>query len=321
MTRRRRWAHASLTVTGSSHLRTGAPGADSAGSVAVGREEVILVVADGAGRSCVGHQAAALAVELALDAASRCQGLGTNAAPAERVAAVDDLCSEVVGRFLTEAATRDTDSNLPRDPTNRMGPSGSKDRSDVAGGRSWDTTLALAWVSPQAVACAAIGDGFLVGTDRSGGAHLLMAPRAPGAMANETSFVSVSAQPRLRVIWDPDLVGLVLSTDGLEPFLEAHQRSTASPETDAGGHGGGPGSHGGQPAPAPGGEHEASAARGGVRVDGRLAIEIRPAPEMFANLVEDLRRGASPDQVAAVLATADVQSRKGDDIGLALAFR
>lgn len=219
------------------------------------------MVADGAGRATHGPEAARLAVSCLRAAVEGSRPPPARSAAGMVVPWVDDLFSGALADFLQRAP------EVTAPPI-------------VEGACS--TTLALVVLSGPWLVYAGVGDAFVVVIDRRGGTHLVVPPRPPGAPRNETAFLSVTARPTLRAVFDPRLGGVVLSTDGLEPFLEeriVEERDRSYP------------------------------------------VAWRAARETFGNIVADLRGGVRSETLAEALAGPDFQSRKGDDIGLAIAFK
>lgn len=256
MSRRRRWAHHSLTVVGATHRSRGQPGGDAAGSLDLKGGAVVLIVADGAGRSTLGPQAADLAVSCLSEAAGRLQPIATEG-PEGIASSVEGLFDFAVTAFVQEARRRGQEDDL-------------------------STTLGVVLLVGPWLAYAGVGDAFVVATDRRHRTHVVVPARPPGAARNETTFLAVDARPLVRVVYDPGLSGVVLSTDGLEPFLEERI----------------------------------------VEVDGvRYPVVWRAPEETFGSILADIRSGTAVSQLVSALAGPAFQSRKGDDIGLAVALR
>ncbi len=260
---RRGWSSHSLTVPGEIHRRKGEECADVATTQTLPGGATLLAVADGAGRARCAADAARLAIACVAGAA---EGVDPPPrAPGEVVRqAADDILSGAVAAFLRQVR-EDVDVDA------REGD-----------GAAWSTTLAVVVLAGPWLAFAGVGDAFVVAVDRGGVPHLVVPPRPPGTLHNETHFLSVSAVPRFCVLYDPRLAAVILSTDGLDAFIEERVIADA-----------------GRSYPVP----------------------WRAAPEVFGNIVRDLRGGTTPAALAETLAGAAFQERKGDDIGLAIALR
>jgi hypothetical protein len=164
---------------------------------------LVLAACDGAGSRSRSAEGAALGVELAVSIfeerflARPPQGLH-----AWNVFLRESLCL-VMERFQRVAAVLARAGGTSAEP------------SDFA------TTLLVAVASPPWMGLVSIGDGFAV--TRAGRAeldqyHLVVAPDPGGRYAGETTFLTSGAVDPARstwALWDPDLTGLALSTDGL----------------------------------------------------------------------------------------------------------
>ncbi len=255
MTGRRRWACHSLAVTGASHRRQDQPGADAAATVSF-RSGIVLMVADGAGSSPLGAEASRLAIESLRRAVSQSgDQRDRSGGHPQVVTSAEDVFYAGVADFL---------------------------RRGVGVGEELKTTLAMVFVNPPWLVHVGIGDAFVVAADRKRQTHLIVTPRAVGSPRNETEFVTAKAKPRVGVFYDPGWRGVILSTDGLEPFLD-----------------------------------EKTLRQGNSTV----SVPWRPAEQVFNNLMTDLRNGSSPEALGVTLSGSAFQSRKGDDIGIAVAVR
>ncbi|MCB5164123.1 protein phosphatase 2C domain-containing protein [Streptomyces bambusae] len=212
---------AGASVQGAAHLACGRDCQD-AFRTAVPGGAVVLAVADGVGS----RERSALGAHLAVDTACRLLGTGvpgTAAGPdawsewiAARGAAVVDGWLDAV-RALLAAGRGDSRSGVDEGPRGVS----DADAGELAAG------LAAAVVRPPWAAFLAVGDCFGVVLTGAGGepggasgpaaerCHLVLPPPLPGDPP--PAFLS-SPGARLRartfVLWDPDLSGVVLASDG-----------------------------------------------------------------------------------------------------------
>lgn len=253
--------HLSVTAIGSSHVQRGLPCQDASASLTLDRGACLLVVADGAGSAPRSDIGARIAVELAVKHAAVVWPRGAPTAEGLRNF-LGSLLGGVANQFRQLVGV---------DPRMMDGPPG-----------EYATTLAVTVVAWPWVAYGGIGDAFLVGCDPDEKLHLLVPPAKEGEFRNETQFLDPSATMSCRVVFDETLSGVVLSTDGLEKFIEE-------------------------------------------RVVGDDAATRQPvmwAPSRtFAGLIAAARRGTPPQELAATFAAEDFQKRKGDDIGVSVAWR
>lgn len=253
--------HLSVTATGASHVQRGLPCQDASASLTLDPGACLLIVADGAGsapRSDVGSR---IAVELAAKHALAVWPGGSPTGQGLR-AFVSALLGGVANEFRRLVGL---------DPRMMDGPPG-----------EYATTLAVTVVAWPWVAYGGIGDAFLVGCDPDEKLHLLVPPAKEGQFRNETQFLDPSAAPTCRVVFDETLSGVVLSTDGLEKFIEERV----------------------------------------VGDDPATRAPVMWAPSRtFAGLIAAARRGTPPQELAATFGAEDFQKRKGDDIGVSVAWR
>lgn len=252
--------HLSTSTPGSSHIRRGLPCQDSVRSLELSGMTV-LVVADGAGSAARSELGSSLAVDIACTSAARAwenpPSSGIHLEPMLR-AVMAEVCSsfaEASKRVAAQAGCSIADLS---------------------------TTLAITLVAWPWVAFAGIGDAFLVGCDPDESLHLLVSPVKEGEFRNETQFLTLDAIPQIRVLHDSTLSGIVLSTDGLEKFIE--ERIIDDP------------------------------------IVGRRPIMWAPS-RTFADLIREARTGTSPEQLSEAFGAEEFQRRKGDDIGVSLAWR
>ena len=252
--------HLSFTTTGSSHITRGLPCQDATDSIDLGGA-TLLVVADGAGSAEHSEEGSSAACRIALS-----QGV----ALWERSARAPELLGALAREIVTDS-----------------GPLFAAEAEQLARVRQcsvdeFSTTLAVAVVGWPWVAFAGVGDAFLVGGDPDGSLHLLVAPSKEGEFRNQTSFLSSTPQPQVRTICDGTLDGIVLSTDGLEKFIE--ERVVDAPDGS------------------------------------RVPVPWAPS-RTFADLLREARSGTSAELLSTAFGTEEFQRRKGDDIGVSLAWR
>jgi hypothetical protein len=253
--------HLSVTARGASHVQRGLPCQDASASITLDRHACLLVVADGAGSAPRSDVGAHRAIELVAErAALRWVGVDLSS---------DGLRGFLVG-LLSEVATV-FHQLIGSDPR-------------MLGGSPADyaTTLAATVVAWPWIAYGGIGDAFLVGCDPDEHLHLLVPPSKDGEFRNETQFLDPRASIACRVILDESLSGVVLSTDGLEKFIE-ERVVTESNGT-------------------------------------RQPVMWSPS-RSFAGLLAAARNGTDPEQLAARFTGEDFQKRKGDDIGVSVAWK
>jgi Protein phosphatase 2C len=251
--------HQSLTAIGSNHVAVNKPCQDSALTFEVG-DAICLVVADGAGSARFSDIGSAVAVDMAQRAVS--QALATvpssifDLASAVRLAFTNarHLYLDEIGRRMTRSQARVED---------------------------FSTTLGITICRWPHVVFAAVGDAFLVIVDDEGTPFLVAPPDKPGEYRVQTEFIHSQGEPRVELIEDAGLTAVVLSTDGLEKFIEERV----------------------------------------VPRDGQPVITPWAPSRSFVGLVSELRKGTSPHEVSAILASPEFQQRKGDDMGVAVAWR
>ena len=253
--------HLSVTAIGASHVQRNLPCQDASASITLDARSCLLVVADGAGSAPRSDVGARFAVELVAErAALRWSGVTLSGEGLRAYLA--SLLGEVAYAFRR---------SLDADPR-------------MADGRPGDyaTTLAATVVAWPWVAYGGIGDAFLVGCDPDERLHLLVPPSKEGEFRNETQFLDPGASVACSVIFDETLSGVVLSTDGLEKFIE--ERVVADAEGT------------------------------------RQPVMWSPS-RTFAGLLAAARNGTHPEQLAATFAGDEFQKRKGDDIGVSVAWK
>ncbi|MFF1412042.1 protein phosphatase 2C domain-containing protein [Streptomyces sp. NPDC058289] len=215
---------AGAAVQGTAHLARGQGCQDAFKAVELGGTAV-LAVADGAG----GRERSALGAHIAVDAACRILAEdipGAGDAPEVWTGWIAEAGARIVADY--RRAVEGVLSAVAEPSESVVEPSEPVDAGALA------ATLAAAVVRPPWVAFLSVGDCF--GTvltrdpDGSGPArevrercHLVLPPPAPGAP--ETVFLSSpGAALRLRsfVVWEPQLSGVVLATDGCAALTLDH---------------------------------------------------------------------------------------------------
>ncbi|WP_327174550.1 protein phosphatase 2C domain-containing protein [Streptomyces sp. NBC_01335] len=207
---------AGAVVQGTAHLARGQGCQDAFRAVDLGASAV-LAVADGAG----GQERSALGAHIAVDAA--CRALAEDIPDAGDGPEVWTEWTAKAGARVMRDYRRSVQGVLSAD-----GPGAPE------GARALAATLAAAVVRPPWVAFLAVGDCF--GTLLTRGpvgpgpvreardrCHLVLPPPSPGAA--ETVFLSSpGAGLRIRsfVVWEPQLSGVVLATDGCVPLTLDH---------------------------------------------------------------------------------------------------
>ncbi|MFJ6466553.1 protein phosphatase 2C domain-containing protein [Streptomyces sp. NPDC091387] len=207
---------AGAVVQGTAHLARGQGCQDAFRAVDLGTSAV-LAVADGAG----GQKRSALGAHIAVDAACR--------------ALAEDIPDAGDGPEAWMEWTAQAGARVVRDYQRAVEGMLSTDEPCVPEeARALAATLAAAVVRPPWVAFLAVGDcfGTLLTHEPVGSAparearercHLVLPPPPPGAA--ETVFLSSpGAALRIRsfVVWEPQLSGVVLATDGCAPLTLDH---------------------------------------------------------------------------------------------------
>ncbi|MGO4461827.1 protein phosphatase 2C domain-containing protein [Streptomyces sp. M-16] len=221
---------AGAAVQGTAHLARGQGCQDAFKAVGLGGSAV-LAVADGAG----GRERSALGAHIAVDTA--CRVLAEGVPGAGDAPEVWTGWIAAAGARVVEEYRRAVEGVLSAVPA----PGGPVEAGALA------ATLAAAVVRPPWVAFVSVGDCFgtvltreaagagePAGPSEAAGArercHLVLPPPVPGAP--ETVFLSSpGAALRLRsfVLWEPDLSGVVLATDGCAALTLDHPSVRALP--------------------------------------------------------------------------------------------
>ena len=251
----------SLTAIGSSHVQRGVPCQDSSSTLALDPATHLMVVADGAGSAEYSHIGSRRAVELVSAFAVEHWRQATLSPEGLRLF-LQGLLSRVAHEFQISVG------NDSRMMDGRLS--------------DYSTTLALTVVSWPWIAYGGIGDAFLVGADPDDQLHLLVSPVKEGEFRNETEFLNAGATVNYRIFLDNTLSGLVLSTDGLEKFIE--ERVVEDP------------------------------------VQGRRPVMWAPS-RTFVGLLAAAQQNTPPAEISAALSGDEFQKRKGDDIGVSVVWR
>ncbi|PZT73683.1 MULTISPECIES: protein phosphatase 2C domain-containing protein [unclassified Streptomyces] len=181
---------AGASVQGTAHLAA-AQGCQDAFKAADLGSVAVLAVSDGAGS----RDRSALGAHMAVDAACRLL--------AEDVPAVDAAPEEWTrwtgarGRQIAEEYLRMVSGVLGQDAAGDSG--------------ALAATLTAAVVAPPWTAFVSTGDGFGALLTRDGRCHLVLPPAAPGRFL---SSPGAALGVRTFTVWEPELGGVVLSTDG-----------------------------------------------------------------------------------------------------------
>jgi len=198
---RRPWRTLAVAVPGAAKRRSGLPGEDAA-RIARLPEGVALAVADGAGSAA-----------RAADAANLVAGIA--------VAVAQELVSPAVSRWRASAWERGVEEYAATVTTRFTRAVRALEPDPTRAGRSFRTTLTATIATRHVVACVRVGDGFVVARRADRDLELVMPPDAGGTHAGETHFLDTAgATTKLEalVVDDPDVTGLVLSSDGLRTF-------------------------------------------------------------------------------------------------------
>ena len=253
--------HLSVTAIGASHVQRGLPCQDAAASWDLGSGVSLLAVADGAGSAALSHVGSAFAIQLTAQHAEQ-RWPRTEQSEAGLRAFATGLVSDVAAAFAATAGV--SDPLADGDP------------------RTYSTTLAVVVAAWPWILYAGIGDAFLVGCDPDERVHLLVAPSREGDFRNQTQFLGSGSTVECSTVYDHELDGLVLSTDGLEKFIEERLVTGA---------------------------------------DGNRIPVLWSPSRTFAGLLTEARTGSTPDELSTTFASTEFQKRKGDDIGVSLAWR
>lgn len=191
---------AGASVQGTAHLAGGQGCQDAFKAVDLG-DTAVLAVSDGAGS----RHRSALGAHIAVDAACR---LLVEGIPDVREA------PEAWARW-TAGCGRKVVEDYARAVSGVLGAAtGSGDLGDLA------ATLTAAVITPPWVAFVSIGDGFGTLLTRDDRCHLVLPP--PTVPAVFLSSPGAALRIRTFVVWEPELTGVVLATDGCAALTLDH---------------------------------------------------------------------------------------------------
>ncbi|MFD3521803.1 protein phosphatase 2C domain-containing protein [Streptomyces sp. NPDC058653] len=229
-----------VSVQGTAHLATGQGPQDAFKAIDLG-DTAVLAVADGASS----RDRSALGAHIAVDAACRllAQDIPDGEEPPEawtrwiagRGARVVEEYLRAVSGVLGTDPSSDTGAGSVSDPSSGTSSSTPSDTGPANGARTGsDTgpatgsadpgalaaTLTAALVKPPWTAFVSIGDGFGTLLTRDDRCHLVLPP--PTAPPTFLSSPGAALRVRTFVVWEPELGGVVLSTDGCAPLTLDH---------------------------------------------------------------------------------------------------
>ncbi|MFD5452815.1 protein phosphatase 2C domain-containing protein [Streptomyces sp. NPDC127100] len=217
---------AGAVVQGTGHLAAGRGCQDAFKAVDLG-DAAVLAVADGAG----GRERSALGAHIAADTA--CRVLAEDApGPADSPETWTRWTAAAGARVVAEYVRSVTAVLRATAPAHRPDPPDPPDAGTVDTG-ALAATLAAALVRPPWAAFVSVGDcfGTLLTREAATAAepepaercHLVLPPPGPGAP--EPVFLSspgAALRARTFVVWEPDLSGVVLATDGCAALTLDH---------------------------------------------------------------------------------------------------
>ncbi|MFF7177623.1 protein phosphatase 2C domain-containing protein [Streptomyces sp. NPDC008121] len=283
------------SVTGAAHVAAGRGCEDAFRAVDTECGGVVLAVADGMGS----RERAALGARLAVDIACRVLSAGLPdraAGPEQWTGWTADRGARTVETFL-RAARAVEDAVAPPgggepagtgDPAGGGASAGSKGpggggasagSTGPAGVEQWAAALAVAVVRPPWVAFLSAGDCFGAVLTREAGAaercHLVLPPPRPDGPP-PAFLTSPGARLRLRTfaVWETELTGVVLATDGCAPAALDHPSSRGLPDE----------------------------------------VGPLPSASFFPPLAETLRRGDGDAAALRALLSGPAAARTGDDL-------
>ncbi len=203
---------AGVAVQGIRHLAAGQGCQDAfRASATADGDAVVLAVADGAGS----RERSALGAELAVDTACRLLSEGLPG-PADGPEAWTAWISER-GRAVVDACQLAAEALLGQE----AGPTGPPDPAVLS------TALAAAVVRPPWAAFLSVGDCTATVLTRTPAdderCHLVLPPPRPGAPPPAFLFTAgARLRARTFALWDTELTGVVLATDGCTPIVLDH---------------------------------------------------------------------------------------------------
>ncbi|MFD7500713.1 protein phosphatase 2C domain-containing protein [Streptomyces sp. NPDC059850] len=213
---------AGASVQGTAHLAIGQGCQDAFKAVDLG-DAAVLAVSDGAGS----RDRSALGAHIAVDAA--CRLLAEDIPGAEEPPEAWTRWIAGRGRRVVEEYLRAVSGVLGTDPCAGTDPGSGPDSGPDSGpgpdpgpGHSGAlaATLTAAVVAPPWVAFVSLGDGFGTLLTRDDRCHLVLPP--PTAPAPFLSSPGAALRVRTFVVWEPELSGVVLATDGCAALTLDH---------------------------------------------------------------------------------------------------
>jgi hypothetical protein len=213
---------AGSAVQGTAHLAAAQGCQDAFKAVDLGdRGAAVLAVSDGAGS----RDRSALGAHLAVDAACRLLARdvpGAGAAPERWTRWTAERGRRVVGEYLRAVAGVLAADTGPADtgPADPDAVDPARADTDPAGPGALAATLTAAVVAPPWVAFVSLGDGFGTLLTRDDRSHLVLPP--PAAPAPFLSSPGAELRVRTFTVWEPDLAGVFLATDGLAALALDH---------------------------------------------------------------------------------------------------
>jgi Protein phosphatase 2C len=202
---------AGASVQGRDHRAAGRENQD-AFRAAASRDGIaqVIAVSDGAGS----RRRSALAAHVAVDVACRLLGEsppGALAAAGDWQSWLSATSQAIVGEYLRVTAAMPDGS-------------GGCAEGDAPGEGELAATLSAAVICPPWAGFVSVGDGF--GAALTAGprerCHLVLPPRTTAGYTDFLSAPSARAVLRCFMLWDPDLSGVVLATDGCAPIALDH---------------------------------------------------------------------------------------------------
>lgn len=206
------WRVSGASVAGPAHLRDGRPCQDAhCHARDDGTGALLLAVADGAGSREWSAEGAVLAVGTAVDAFRAALHAGAPQGADEWSAFLHASTDRIYERFIGAATQVATIAH--RGLVRRPAPRGQAADADLLA-----TTLTAVVLLPPWLGMVSVGDGFVVAQTGVNGLHLLTAQEGDREEPNETFFLTSWGSrglARVEFLWDAELTGVALSTDGL----------------------------------------------------------------------------------------------------------
>ncbi|GHC81072.1 protein phosphatase 2C domain-containing protein [Streptomyces flavofungini] len=226
---------AGAAVQGTAHLAAGQGCQDAFKAVDLGNAAV-LAVSDGAGS----RDRSALGAHIAVDAA--CRLLAEDVPGAEETPeawtrwtagrgrrVVEEYLRAVSGVLGTETGVPGAETGLPGTETRLLSTETRLPGTETGAGDpgALAATLTAAVVAPPWAAFVSLGDGFGTLLTRDDRCHLVLPP--PAAPAAFLSSPGAALRVRTFVVWEPELDGVVLATDGCAALTLDHPDSRQLP--------------------------------------------------------------------------------------------